>query len=44
MKDKLTILIADDHPMIRDSLRHAIEAILNGKLPVKRRMVRWQSN
>jgi len=26
MKDKLTILIADDHPMIRDSLRHAIES------------------
>src|SRR5215510_5716076 len=26
MKDKLTIVIADDHPMIRDSLRHAIEA------------------
>ena len=26
MKNKLTILIADDHPMIRDSLRHAIES------------------
>jgi len=26
MKDKLTILIADDHPMIRDSLRNAIES------------------
>ena len=26
MKDRLTILIADDHPMIRDSLRNAIES------------------
>ena len=26
MKNKLTILIADDHPMIRDSLRNAIES------------------
>ena len=26
MKGKLTILIADDHPMIRDSLRNAIES------------------
>jgi DNA-binding NarL/FixJ family response regulator len=26
MTEKLTILIADDHPMIRDSLRHAIES------------------
>jgi DNA-binding NarL/FixJ family response regulator len=26
MTEKLTIVIADDHPMIRDSLRHAIES------------------
>ena len=26
MKDKLKIVIADDHPMIRDSLRNAIES------------------
>ncbi len=25
MKDKLTILIADDHPLLREALRHALE-------------------
>ena len=26
MKDKLTILIADDHPLLREALRHALES------------------